>query len=272
MRKHNVGTKHILSGGNRLGLYFLENGVGCREGSVIYDRTNSAFSEIKPGMISWKEVFKDASWFHWSGISPAVSQSAAETCLEAVKIANEMGINISTDLNYRAKLWKYDKEPKEVMPELLKYSNLILGDLDTAFFLFGKDPVAPDYQNLKSLPELHKRFFDLCPNLKQMATTLRYSINASHQKIGGVLYDRETIYSTDIKDVASVVDRVGSGDAFMGGMLYGFINTPKDKKRILNLAVAACCLKHTVSGDVNLITLEELEKMASGNAFGKVNR
>ncbi|WP_072879403.1 sugar kinase [Salegentibacter echinorum] len=272
MRKNKVGTEYVLSGGKRLGLYFLENGIGCRGGSVIYDRAHSAFSEIKPGMVNWKAAFKDASHFHWSGLTPAVSKTAAETCLEAVKTASEMGLKISTDLNYRSKLWKYGKEPKEVMPELLKYSNLILGDLDTAFFLFGRPAMNPDYQKPESLPEVYDKFFELCPNLEQMATTLRYSISASHQRIGGILYDRENIYKTAIRDVSPVVDRVGTGDAFMGGLMYGLIDTPGDKQRILNLAVAACCLKHTITGDVNLITLEELEKMASGDALGKVNR
>ncbi|MCM4154849.1 sugar kinase [Gramella sp. AN32] len=272
MRKNNVDSNHVISGGSRLGLYFLETGAASRGSSVIYDRAYSAFSEIEPGMVDWEEVFKGATWFHWSGVTPAVSQSAAEACLEAVKTASKMGLTISADLNYRSKLWRYGKEPKKVMPELLKYSHVILGDLDTAFFMLGEKSVNPDYQNADSLPELYNRLFDRYPDLKLMATTLRYSVNASHQRIGGILYDGKKVHTAEVRDVAPVVDRVGSGDAFMGGLIYGLISAPEDTQRSLNLAVAACCLKHTIPGDINLINLTELEKMAAGDASGKVIR
>jgi 2-dehydro-3-deoxygluconokinase len=272
MRKNRVGNSHILMEGNRLGLYYLEIGAGCRSSQVIYDRAGSAFSEITPGMIDWKMVFNDASWFHWSGVTPAVSQSAAEACLEAVQVASKMGLTISTDLNYRSKLWKYGKEPKEIMPDLLQYSDVILGDLDTAFFMLGENSLIPDYQTPDSLPELYDRVFEHCSNLKQMITCLRYSVNASHQRIGGILYDGEKIHTAEVRDVTPVIDRVGSGDAFMGGLVYGLISAPENKQHALDLAVAACCLKHTIPGDVNLSTLGELEKMTAGDVSGKVVR
>ena len=158
------------------------------------------------------------------------------------------------------------------MPELLKYSNIILGDIDTAFFMLGKDKVNPNYQNEKSLPNLYDQIFKLCPNLKTVATTLRYSVSASHQRIGGILYDGKSVYNADVKEVTPVVDRVGSGDAFMGGLIYGLVNNDNDKQRALNIAVAACCLKHTISGDCNLITLADIEKLLSGDSSGKVSR
>ena len=154
MRKLNVGNRRVIFGGDRLGLYFLETGASTRASNVVYDRANSAMATIQKGMVNWHEILKDASWFHWSGITPALSESAAEACLEAIRVAYQLGLTISTDLNYRSKLWQYGKQPHEVMPQLLQYSNLILGDIDTAYFMLGLDKVNPDYQDESSLPKL----------------------------------------------------------------------------------------------------------------------
>lgn len=272
MRKLGVGCQNVVLGGDRLGLYFLETGSGTRASNVIYDRANSSMATITTGTIDWREVLKETTWFHWSGITPALSQSAADACFEAIKVAHEMGITISTDLNYRSKLWNYGKEPKDVMPEMLKYSNIILGDIDTAYFMLGMEKVNPDYSNEDALPAQYNKIFEKCPELKTAVTTLRYSISASHQRIGGVLYDEGKIYNADVQDVTPVVDRVGSGDAFMGGLIYGLIQEPVNKQRALNFAVAACCLKHTIAGDYNLITIQEIEKLLEGDFSGKVSR
>ncbi|MDQ5928365.1 MAG: 2-dehydro-3-deoxygluconokinase [Bacteroidota bacterium] len=272
MRKLDVGCKNVLMGGDRLGIYFLETGTSTRASNVIYDRANSSMASLQKGEIDWKEILKDATWFHWSGITPALSENAAEACLEAIKAAHELGLTISTDLNYRAKLWNYGKEPKDVMPEMLKYSHVILGDIDTAYFMLGLDKVDPNYADTKILPALYNKIFELCPEMKFAATTLRYSVSASHQRIGGVMYDGNTIYNAAVQEVTPVVDRVGSGDAFMGGLIYGLNEEPLDKQRALNFAVAACCLKHTISGDYNLVTKEEIEKLLAGDFSGKVSR
>ena len=272
IRRNRVGTSNIIEGGERLGLYFLEIGAGLRSSNVVYDRAHSAFSEIETGMIDWKSVFNGATWFHWSGVTPAVSQNAAAVCLEAVKTAHEMGLTISADLNYRSKLWKYGKQPNEIMPELLHYSNVVLGDLDTAFFMLGDQQFNPDYTNIESLPTFYNRLANFCPHLDFMATTLRYSVSASHQKIGGILYDGSAIFKTALREVSDVVDRVGSGDAFMGALIYALITDKKNPQRALDLAVAACCLKHTIDGDFNLISVAEMEKMAAGDLSGKVAR
>src|SRR5690606_17520913 len=272
MRKFNVECKNVVYGGHRLGIYFLETGAGTRGSNVVYDRANSAMATIQQGEINWEVVLKDATWFHWSGITPAISESAAQECLRAVKAAHTLGLTVSCDLNYRSKLWQYGKTPKDVMPELLQYSTIILGDIDTAFFMLGMEKVEPDYQDEKSLPELYDRLFKSCPNLKTIATTLRYSISASHQQIGGVLYDGNRLYTADIKEVTPVVDRVGSGDAFMGGLIYGLINDTIDKQKALNIAVVVFCLKHTIAEYYNLITLDEIEKLLNGDASGKVSR
>jgi 2-dehydro-3-deoxygluconokinase len=272
MRKRNVGTQHISFGQDRLGIYFLEIGSGTRASNVVYDRAHSAMANLEKGTFNWKEILKDASWFHWSGITPAISQGAADECLEAIKAAHELGITISCDLNYRSKLWKYGKEPHEIMPELLQYSNIILGDIDTAYFMLGNNKVNPNYQDVKSLPSLYDQIFELCPNLKTIATTLRYSVSASHQRIGGILYDKRQVYDADIKEVTPVVDRVGSGDAFMGGLIYGLITHENDPQKAINIAVASCCLKHTIYGDYNLVSTKDINTFLTGNNNGKVSR
>jgi len=272
IRKLNVGYENVMLEGDRIGIYFLETGSGTRASNVVYDRAHSSMATLEKGKFNWKEIFKDASWFHWSGITPALSASAAAACLEAIKVAHEMGIYISTDLNYRAKLWKYGKHPNEIMPKMLQYSHVILGDIDTANFMMGIDAVKPNYNDTQSLPSLYNVLFKKCPHLQYMATTLRYSISASHQQIGGVLYDGKEIYKSDIKEVNPVVDRVGSGDAFMGGLIYGLNKNPLDKQFAIDFAVAACCLKHTISGDYNLVTLKEIEKFIGGDFSGIVSR
>jgi len=272
IRKMNVESKNIVYGGERLGIYFLETGAGTRGSNVVYDRAHSAMATIEKGTIDWEKVLEGANWFHWSGITPAISQSAAEACLEAVKTAHKLGITISCDLNYRSKLWQYGKTPSDVMPEMLKYSNVILGDIDTAYFMLGIPKVNPNYQDEESLPAYYSKLIEFIPNLKFAATTLRYSVSASHQRIGGILFDGKSIYSAEVKEVTPVVDRVGSGDAFMGGLIYGLLQYPDNNQKALDFAVAACCLKHTIAGDYNLATLKEVENMIDGDSAGLVSR
>jgi 2-dehydro-3-deoxygluconokinase len=272
MRKMNVESKNIIFGGDRLGIYYLETGAGTRGSNVVYDRAHSSMATIEKGAVDWEKVLEGATWFHWSGITPAISESAAEACLEAVKVAHKLGLTISCDLNYRSKLWQYGKTPSEVMPEILHYSNVILGDIDTAYFMLGIPKVNPNYQDTKSLPALYNKLFELCLNLKIAATTLRYSVSASHQRIGGILFDGKSIYDAAVKEVTPVVDRVGSGDAFMGGLIYGLLEFQNNNQRALDFAVAACCLKHTIAGDYNLVTLKEVENMLDGDDAGLVSR
>jgi 2-dehydro-3-deoxygluconokinase len=272
MRKMNVESKNVIFGGERLGIYFLETGSGVRGSNVVYDRAHSAMATLEKGMIDWPKVLEGANWFHWSGITPAISETAAQACLEAVRTAHQLGLTISCDLNYRSKLWQYGKTPAEVMPELLQYTNVILGDIDTAYFMLGQAKVNPDYQNTSALPALYNKVFELCPNLKTMATTLRYSVSASHQRIGGILYDGTTIHNSAVREVNPVVDRVGSGDAFMGGLIYGLLEYRNDLQKALDFAVTACCLKHSIAGDYNLVTLKEVEDRLDGNGAALVSR
>ncbi len=277
MRKRGVGTQHILRGGERLGIYFLEMGAVSRGSKVIYDRAHSSISTIKAGMIDWKAVFKDALWFHWTGITPALSQGAADACHEAIQVANEMGITVSTDLNYRKKLWNYGKEPGEIMPALVEGCDIILGNEEDAEKHFGLHPENVDVTKgdsiegkayLSVLKQLMERF----PRAKKVITTLRGSISASHNTWSGVLYDGKTLYEAPTYQITHIVDRVGGGDSFMAGLIYGLLTYPNDDQKALDFAVAASCLKHTIYGDANLATVSEVETLMKGDASGRVSR
>ena len=277
MRKRGVRTQNIIRGGERLGIYFLEIGAVSRGSKVVYDRAYSSMSTIEKGMVDWEKVFADAQWFHWTGITPALSQGAADACLEAIQTANKMGVTVSTDLNYRKKLWKYGKQPSEVMPALVEGCDIILGNEEDAEKHFGLHPEGVDVTqghsvDAKSYLSVLKQLMDMFPRAKKVITTLRGSISASHNTWSGVLYDGETLYEAPSYDITHIVDRVGGGDSFMGGLIYGLINWPDDDQKALNFAVAASCLKHTIYGDANLATVEEVEKLMSGDASGRVSR
>ena len=272
VRSRNVGAKHIRKQGKRLGLYFIEHGASGRNSSVVYDRENSSMSQVKPGEFDWDTIFKGATGFHWSGITPALSQSAADTCLEAIKAAAERGLTISTDLNYRSKLWKYGKEPKEVMPALLKYSNIILADVDTAMFMLGKAKINPDYSKDDEVKLQFDKIMELLPNVHTIGMTFRNSVNASHQKIGGLLYKNKQLYRAKINEITPVVDRVGTGDAFMGGLLYGLIGYKDNLQKAVSFATAACVIKHTIFGDVNRASKEEVVEFMESDGSALVDR
>lgn len=278
IRKHNIGTTHIIRGGDRLGIYFLETGAVSRASKVIYDRAHSSMSQIKPGMVDWEKVFRDAHWFHWTGITPAISKSAADTCLEALKVADDKGITISTDLNYRSKLWNYDGNREEIMTELTSYCDIILGNEEDAEMHFGIKPEGLDIttqgKNIKAeaflsvCQQMHTKF----PRAKKIITTLRGSISASNNTWAGVLYDGSKMFKSGQYEITHIVDRVGGGDSFMGALIYGLINYPNNDQKALDFAVAASCLKHTIKGDVNLVTIPEIENLISGDVSGRVSR
>ena len=277
LRKYNVGTGKIVRGGDRVGIYFLETGAVARASKVIYDRANSAMSEIRCGMVDWDAVFIDAQWFHWTGITPAISQGAADVCLEAINAANRLGITVSTDLNYRKNLWKYGKKASEIMPELVEKCDIILGNEEDAEKVFGIKPEgfeaahsageisAVDFESV--CVQLKQRF----PNVQKVIITLRGSINANHNTWGGVLY-AERLYKSTCYDITHIVDRVGGGDSFMGGLIYGFLTYPDHDQKALDFAVAASALKHTIYGDFNLVSVSEVENLLKGDGSGRVQR
>ena len=276
LRKRGVDTSKIIRGGERLGIYFLEIGAVSRGSKVVYDRAHSSISTIEKGMVDWTDVFKDAGWFHWTGITPAISQGAADVCLEAIRVANEMGITVSTDLNYRKKLWKYGKTPAEIMPELVAGCDVILGNEEDAEKHFdihpeGVDVTQGDTIDAKAYVSVCQQMMDKFPRAKKIIITLRGSISASHNSWSGVLYNGHELLETSTYQITHIVDRVGGGDSFMGGLIYGLLNYGDDQKA-LDFAVAASCLKHTIYGDANLATVEEVEKLMGGDASGRVSR
>ncbi len=277
MRKRNVGTSRIIRGGDRLGIYFLEMGAISRGSKVVYDRAHSAMAEIKPGMIDWKEVFAGTKWFHWTGITPAISQGAADATLEALKVASEMGITISTDLNYRKNLWQYGKKSDEVMPQLVEYCDIILGNEEDSEKHFDIHPEGVDVKHgdtidAKAYISVGQQLMKKFPKCKKAIITLRGSISASHNSWSGVLYDGNKLYESPTYQITHIVDRVGGGDSFMGGLIYGLLTYPDDDQHALDFAVAASALKHTIYGDANLSSLDEVKKLMTGDASGRVSR
>lgn len=276
LRKHNVGVRHIVQGGDRLGIYFLETGSVSRPSKVIYDRANSSVAQIKTGMVDWNLVFEGAAWFHWTGITPAVSEGAAQVCLEAIKAAKQKGITVSTDLNYRKNLWKWGKTAGEVMPDLVKHCDVILGNEEDAEKVFGIRPeganVEGGHVGAAAYRSVCEKLMKQFPEAKKVIITLRGSISADHNTWSGVLYDGNKLFEAPVYQITHIVDRVGGGDSFMGGLIYGLMTYPGDDQKALNFAVAASCLKHTIPGDFNLVSVPEVEALMKGDASGRVVR
>ena len=278
LRKNGVLTDHIIYGGERLGIYFLETGAVARASKVIYDRAHSSISEIQPGMIDWDRVFEGVDWFHWTGITPAISQGAADVCLEAIRAANRLGVTVSCDLNYRKNLWKYGKRADEVMPALVEGCDIILGNEEDAEKVFGIKPEDFDATATAGRVDAAK-FESVCrqlmarfPRARKVIITLRGSINANHNTWGGVLFDGQRLYESARYDITHIVDRVGGGDSFMGGLIYGLLTYEGDDQRALDFAAAASCLKHTIYGDYNQVTVKEVENLMRGDGSGRVAR
>ena len=276
LNSYGVDTRDIVFGGDRMGIYFLETGAVSRGSKVVYDRANSSVSQIEPGMIDWDKVLEGASWFHWTGITPAISQGAADVCLEGIKAANAKGITVSCDLNYRKNLWKYGKSANEVMPELVAGTDIILGNEEDAEKVFGIHPEGVDvtsgHVEAAAYESVGKQLLAKFPKAKKIIITLRGSISASHNSWSGVLWDGKQLFQAPTYQITHIVDRVGGGDSFMGGLIYGLNTYEGDDQKALNFAVAASCLKHTIKGDFNQVTVDEVEKLMGGDASGRVSR
>lgn len=277
LRGHKVGVDHIQRSGKRMGILYLETGSNARPSKVIYDREDSAIATVQPGSIDWKEILKDADWFHWTGITPALSENAAKECLKAIQTANELGVTVSCDINYRGNLWKYGKKASEVMPEMVAGCDIILGNEEDCEKVFGIKPESFDAESTGG--EIDQRIFiSVCqqmmkkfPCCKKMAITLRGAINANHNTWGGVLYNGKDLLESHRYDITDIVDRVGGGDSFMGGLIFGLLHY-KDEQKALEFATAASCLKHTLKGDYNWVTVQEVENLMGGDASGRVKR
>ncbi|VVB62131.1 2-dehydro-3-deoxygluconokinase [uncultured archaeon] len=275
IRQFGVNVNNIIRTQDRLGIYFVETGAVYRGNKVIYDRTNSAFANVKPNIFDWSKIFTDTQWFHWTGITPAVSKGAAEACVEAVKKAKEKGLTVSCDLNYRGKLWKWGEPPEKVMSGLLKYVDVLICNEEDAEKVFGIK--APGVDVTKGQIEADRYRFvteklkERFPNLQVIAITLRQSINANHNKWSGVLYDGKKLYVSQNYDITHIVDRVGAGDVFAAGLIYMLLHND-DKQKTLDFAVAISCLKHTLYGDSCVIKVDEVEKLMKGMTTGRISR
>jgi len=279
LRSHNVGVKHIIRGGERLGIYFLETGAVARASKVVYDRAHSSIASIEKGMLNWEAILADAGWFHWTGITPALSGSAAEVCLEAIRTANRLSVPVSCDLNFRKNLWKYGKQASEVMPALVEGCDVLLGNEEDCEKVFGVKPEGFDATatggevDAAAFESVCRQMLARFPRAKKMIITLRGAINANHNTWGGVLYTAEQgLLQSKRYDISHIVDRVGGGDSFMGGLIYGLLTYPDDNQKALDFAVAASCLKHTIYGDFNLVTVAEVENLLKGDGSGRVSR
>lgn len=271
LRHHGVDTQFVLRGGDRLGLYFTETSPSLRPSKVIYDRKNSAFAALTPGMIPWEKVFHGAGWFHWSGISAAVSANAAEVCLEGLKAAKKSGLKISADLNYRSTLWQYGKRPDEIMPALLAYCDVITGDIDTAETYFGIQ-LAKGLSREDALQQCGQRLKERLPAMELLAMSFRETQDAGSMAYSGVLITGNQLHFSSVHQFNHVVERIGSGDAFMGGLLHALAEN-YELPKVIEFGVAAGALKHSIPGEFTVIGKNEIENfLASGNARGKIIR
>jgi len=274
LRRQGVDTSLIVRKGNRLGIYFLEAGANQRPSKVIYDRSHSAIAEAKPGDISWDKIFNEVIWFHITGITPAISLSASELSLEAVKKAREKGITISCDLNFRKKLWEYGKSTSEVMGELIKYADIVMGNEEDCQKSLGVkvdvDVESGRFQTEK-YRELTDRVLGSYHNIKKIAITLRESHSANNNGWLAVLNNREEFIISKKYEINNIIDRVGGGDTFAAGLIYGFNNLHSDREA-LEFAVAASCLMHSIPGDLPLLSVEEVKSLVGGATSGRVQR
>lgn len=265
LRMHWLCTEHVFYGGDMMGKYFLEKGAVHRPSEVIYERVGSSFSLIEPSMIDWEDVLKDADWFHWTGITPAVSEGAAMCCLDAIKTANRMGIKVSGDINSRDNMWKYGKTMQEVMPELVKNCDIVITSKKGMRQMFGLGDLDSKFQ------ESARLLMEAYPRVKKVVGKSRESISASHQQIQGKMWNGDEYIKTKMLDITHVIDRVGTGDAYASGLIYGLLHYDSDEQA-LEFASAACALKHTVPGDVNLVSLDNVISLMEGDTTGDLKR
>ncbi len=254
--------------GDRLRLYFLEVGAGMRPSKVVYDRANSAFAHLDPAAFNWNEILQDAGWLHWTGITPAISASTAEATRQAIAAARRLGLTVSADVNYRRNLWQYGQTAQAVMAELVADCDVVVCSENDAEELFGIVPLpGTDNKFVSVAQQVMARF----PQVKQVITTHRKTHSASHNGLKGILYDSRQFLETVTYDLNPIVDRIGGGDAFMAGFIYGSL-AYDNPQQALTFGVAASALKHTIHGDVNLVMVAEVEEIMKGNTSGRLLR
>lgn len=277
LRSHNINTSHILIGGRRLGTYYMEKAAAMRNSKVIYDREFSSFSELKPGMIDWKEIFKDAAIFHWSGIDAALTPGLAEVCKEAIQTAKDMGLMVSYDINYRKNLWNYGKTAQEVLRPLMVYSDIMFGSEGEYNLLMGlkgpgfKATKANEPYDVKAYETFCKEIKKQVPECKYIYIALRNVMSTEHHTFAGILYSNDTLKYSRVFDIENVIDCVGVGDAFCGALLYAHHAYDNDQKRV-DFATAAAVLKNTIVGDSNMVKKSEVESLLALHEAGELAR
>ena len=274
VRGFGVDVSSIQTGAGRMGIYFLETGSNQRASKVIYDRAESSIALAAPGSIDWGKAFAGADWFHFTGITPAISENAAALTLEALKAAKALGLHVSCDLNYRKNLWKWGKKANEVMTELVCYVDTVIAneeDFQMALGLQSAAHVESGELNADDYRKIAAAAMEKFPNIRRVAITLRESKNANINNWAACLYDGQAFYLSRKYAITDIVDRVGGGDSFGGGLIFG-LNTYDDPQAALEFAVAASCLKHTIGGDFNLVSRAEVEALTKGSGSGRVQR
>ncbi len=274
LRQYGVDTSLIHRGGERMGIYFLEVGANQRPSQVVYDRANSAISQVDQTAFDWDRIFSGASWFHITGITAAISQSAADVAIAACHAAAERRITISCDTSYRSKLWQYGKEPVDIMPTIAQHTNVLFANLDDCAFSYG---VALTEDEMAGKSELDcnqmigERMFSQFSSLRYQLFSHREGFSASHNAWGASMYNGRSLLTSPRYDITHIVDRVGGGDAFAAGLIYG-LSTGFNDQLILDFAAASATLKHSIPGDVNLVTVPEIMQLMEGNVSGRVQR
>ena len=274
LRRFAVDVSKIQRGEGRMGIYFLEGGANQLPSKVVYDRAYSSIAMAKPGDIDWDKVFQDVEWFHITGITPAISESAMELSLESVKAAKAKGITVSCDLNYRKNLWKYGKKAAEVMSELAKYVDVAIAneeDVQKSLEITVDVNVESGELDRAKYKALGDKVLETYPNMKMIAITLRESKSADHNDWAACLNDGKEFYVSKKYHITDIIDRVGGGDSFAGGLIYGLPHY-ENKQDALEFAVAASCLKHSIIGDFNRVSVSDVEKLAGGDGTGRVQR
>ena len=272
MRRYGVNCDYVARGGDRVGLYYAETGASMRPSKVIYDRAHSAIAEAKPEDFDFDEIFRDADWFHWSGITPAISDASAECLRQACIAAKKHGVTVSVDLNFRKKLWTSEKAIS-VMRPLMQYVDVCIGNEEDAELCLGFKPDADveggqtDAAGYEGIFRQMKEEF----GFRYVVSTLRESFSATHNGWKALIYDGKEFYESKRYDINPIIDRVGGGDSFSGGLIHGLL-TKQTQGEALEFAVAASALKHTIPGDFNLVSADEVEALAAGSANGRVQR
>lgn len=263
LRKLNVSDKFMVQAEGRLGLYFVEAGAMNRATAITYDRLPSAFSTIDAHTFDWEQILEGVEWFHWTGITPAISQGAADSLMEALKVAEQKGIQVSADINFRMGLWQYGKTPGEILAPLVEKSTVVVAAASDTESIFGI--TASHYADLAMA--MKQRF----PRMQMMLASKRTGVSADHNTLGGIFWNGKEVLESKVHDVDNIVDRIGSGDSFISGFIYGYFNQYSDQDKV-EYAAAAAVLKHSIEGDHNLASVAEIRNLMSGDTGGRVKR